>query len=196
MKQFNEYFAPQNYQSEPDDTGTLMSRLLKDRIIFLNAPINNSVAMYTIAQLLYLESEDPSKDIHMYISSPGGDVNSGLAIYDTMQYIKCDVSTICVGMAASMGAVLLAAGTPGKRLALPNSQIMIHQVLGQVGGQASDIKIQSEFILNNKKRLNTILSEHTGQPYEKVVADTERDNYMDAQQALEYHIVDRIIQKR
>src|SRR5574344_724976 len=156
----------------------IYSRLLKDRIVFLGEEVTDVSANIVVAQLLFLEAEDPSKDIHLYINSPGGSVSAGFAIYDTMQYIKCDVSTICMGMAASMGAFLLAAGTKGKRLALPNSEIMIHQPLGQAQGQATDIKIHAEQILKIRDRLNKVLSERTGQPLEKIERDTERDNFM------------------
>ena len=174
----------------------IFSRLLNDRIIVLSDEVNDVTASLVVAQLLFLESEDPDKDIQLYINSPGGSVTSGMAIYDTMQFIKCDVSTICVGMAASMGAFLLAAGAKGKRLSLPNSEIMIHQPLGGARGQATDIKIQTEQILKIKDKLNRILSERTGQPLEKVIADTERDNYMSAQEALEYGLIDKIMEKR
>ena len=174
----------------------IFSRLLNDRIIVLSDEVNDVTASLVVAQLLFLESENPDKDIQLYINSPGGSVTSGMAIYDTMQFIKCDVSTICVGMAASMGAFLLAAGAKGKRLSLPNSEIMIHQPLGGARGQATDIKIQAEQILKIKDKLNRILSERTGQPLEKVIADTERDNYMSAQEALEYGLIDKVIYKR
>ena len=174
----------------------IFSRLLNDRIIVLSDEVNDVTASLVVAQLLFLESENPDKDIQLYINSPGGSVTSGMAIYDTMQFIKCDVSTICVGMAASMGAFLLAAGAKGKRLSLPNSEIMIHQPLGGARGQATDIKIQTEQILKIKDKLNMILSERTGQPLEKVIADTERDNYMSAQEALEYGLIDKIMEKR
>lgn len=171
----------------------IYSRLLKDRIIFLGSEINDTVANAVIAQLLFLESEDKEKDIKLYINSPGGSVTSGLAIYDTMQYIKPDVATICVGMAASMGAVLLTAGAKGKRFALPNSEIMIHQVLGGVQGQATDIKIHAERILKVKDILNEIIANHSGQTMDKVVTDTERDNFMDAKDALKYGLIDKVI---
>ena len=171
----------------------IYSRLLKDRIIFLGSEINDTVANAVIAQLLFLESEDKEKDIKFYINSPGGSVTSGLAIYDTMQYIKPDVVTICVGMAASMGAVLLTAGAKGKRFALPNSEIMIHQVLGGVQGQATDIKIHAERILKVKDTLNEIIASHSGQPLDKVVMDTERDNFMGAKDALKYGLIDKVI---
>ena len=174
----------------------IFSRLLNDRIIVLSDEVNDVTASLVVAQLLFLESENPDKDIQLYINSPGGSVTSGMAIYDTMQFITCDVSTICVGMAASMGAFLLAAGAKGKRLSLPNSEIMIHQPLGGARGQATDIKIQAEQILKIKDKLNRILSERTGQPLEKVIADTERDNYMSAQEALEYGLIDKIMEKR
>ena len=174
----------------------IFSRLLNDRIIVLSDEVNDVTASLVVAQLLFLESENPDKDIQLYINSPGGSVTSGMAIYDTMQFIKCDVSTICVGMAASKGAFLLAAGAKGKRLSLPNSEIMIHQPLGGARGQATDIKIQAEQILKIKDKLNRILSERTGQPLEKVIADTERDNYMSAQEALEYGLIDKIMEKR
>lgn len=174
----------------------IYSRLLNDRIIILSEEVNDVTASLIVAQLLYLESQDPKKDISFYINSPGGSVTSGFAIYDTMQYIQCDVSTICVGMAASMGAFLLAAGTKGKRLALPNSEIMIHQPLGGAKGQATDIEIQANQILKIKKKLNTILSENTGKPLEVIERDTERDNYMSAAEAAEYGLIDRVIYKR
>ncbi len=174
----------------------IFSRLLNDRIIMLNEEVNMNTASLIVAQLLYLEGQDASKDISLYINSPGGSVTDGMAIYDTMQYIKCDVSTICMGMAASMGAFLLAAGAKGKRYALPNCDIMIHQPSGGAKGQATDINIHAQHILKTKEKLNRILSEKTGQPYEVIAADTERDNFMDAQQALNYGIVDKIIEKR
>ncbi len=172
------------------------SRLLNARIVMLNEEVNMNTASLVVAQLLYLESQDASKDISLYINSPGGSVTDGMAIYDTMQYIKCDVSTICIGMAASMGAFLLAAGAKGKRYALPNCDIMIHQPSGGAKGQATDINIHAQHILKTKEKLNKILSEKTGQPYEVIAADTERDNFMDAEQALKYGIVDKIISKR
>ncbi len=174
----------------------IFSRLLNDRIVMLGEEVNSTTAGLVVAQLLYLEGQDPSKDINLYINSPGGSVTDGLAIYDTMQYIKCDVSTICMGMAASMGAFLLAAGAKGKRFALPNSDIMIHQPSGGAQGQATDIMIHADHIQLTKKRLNTIMSKHTGQPYEKVAQDTERDNFLTAQEALEYGIVDKVIEHR
>jgi len=171
----------------------IYSRLLKDRIIFLGTPIDDMVANTIIAQLLFLESQDNKKDIKLYVNSPGGSVSAGLAIYDAMQYVKPDVSTICVGLAASMGAVLLAGGAEGKRLALPNSEIMIHQVLGGVEGQATDIKIHAERILKIKDRLNTILAGHTGQPIKTVEKDTDRDNFMDPPEAMKYGLIDKVI---
>lgn len=174
----------------------IYSRLLKDRIIFLGDEVNDVTASLVVAQLLFLEAEDPDKDICIYINSPGGSISSGMAIFDTMQYIKPDVSTICIGMAASMGAFLLAAGTKGKRFALPNSEIMIHQPLGGARGQASDIAIQAEHILRIKKKLNEILSERTGQPIEIIEKDTDRDNFMTAEEAKAYGLVDEIITKK
>lgn len=174
----------------------IYSRLLEDRIIFLSDEINDATANLIIAQLIYLEGKDPDKDIMMYINSPGGSVVSGMAIYDTMNYIKCDVSTICVGMAASMAAVLLASGAKGKRFALPNSEIMIHQPLGGAQGQASDIAIHAEHILKTKKKLNKILSEKSGQPIETIEKDTDRDNFMSATEALKYGLIDKIFDKR
>ncbi len=174
----------------------IYSRLLKDRIIFLNDEVNDVTASIVIAQLLFLESEDPNKDIHLYINSPGGSVSAGFAIYDTMKYIKSDISTICIGMAASMGAFLLAGGTKGKRYALPNSQIMIHQPSGGAKGQATDINIVAENINYIKRRLNEILSENTGQPYEVIEKDTDRDNYMSSEQAKAYGIIDSVITHR
>ncbi|MCI9446384.1 MAG: ATP-dependent Clp endopeptidase proteolytic subunit ClpP [Lachnospiraceae bacterium] len=174
----------------------IYSRLLKDRIIFLGEEVNETTAGLVVAQLLFLESEDPAKDIHLYINSPGGVVTAGLAIYDTMNYIKCDVETICIGLAASMGAFLLAGGAKGKRFALPNAEIMIHQPSGGAKGQATDIQIVADNILRTKKQLNTILSENTGKPYEVIAADTERDNYMSAAEAKEYGIIDGVITNR
>lgn len=171
----------------------IYSRLLNDRIIMLTEEVNNVTASLVVAQLLYLEGQDPNKDIHLYINSPGGVVTAGLSIYDTMQYIKCDVSTICMGMAASMGSFLLAAGTKGKRYSLPNSEIMIHQPSGGAQGQATDIMIHAAHIQKTKDRLNKILAERTGQPIDVIARDTERDNFMDAQQALEYGLIDKII---
>ena len=173
----------------------IYSRLLKDRIIFLGSPIDDDVANSVIAQLLFLAADDPEKDIYLYINSPGGSVTAGLGIYDTMQYIKPDVSTICVGMAASMGSLLLAAGAKGKRFALPNSEIMIHQPLGGVRGQATDIKIHADWILKTKEKLNQIYVKHTGQPYEKIERDTDRDFFMSAEEAVEYGLVDRVIER-
>ncbi len=174
----------------------IYSRLLKDRIIFLGEEVNDVTASLVVAQMLFLEAEDPDKDICLYINSPGGSITSGMAIYDTMQYIKCDVSTICIGMAASMGAFLLAAGAKGKRFALPNSEVMIHQPLGGMQGQATDIKIHAERIIKMKETLNKILSERTGKPYETICADTERDNFMSAYEAKEYGLVDEVIEQR
>jgi ATP-dependent Clp protease protease subunit len=174
----------------------IYSRLLKDRIIFLGEEVNDTSASIVIAQLLFLESEDPSKDISLYINSPGGSVTAGLGIYDTMQYIKCDVSTICCGMAASMGAFLLAGGAKGKRYALPNSEIMIHQPSGGSQGQATEIEIAAKHILKTKEKLNRMLSENTGKPYEVIAADTERDNWMSAEEACEYGLIDSVISKR
>ena len=174
----------------------IFSRLLNDRIVMLNEEVNSTTASLVVAQLLYLEGQDASKDINLYINSPGGSVTDGLAIYDTMQYIKCDVSTICMGLAASMGAFLLAAGAKGKRFALPNSDIMIHQPSGGAKGQATDIMIHADHIVKTKKKLNEILSQNTGQPYDVVARDTERDNFMSAEQAAEYGLVDKVIYKR
>lgn len=174
----------------------IYSRLLNDRIIMLCDEINDAVASLVVAQLIYLEGQDPEKDIHLYINSPGGSVTAGMAIYDTMQYIKSDVSTICLGMAASMGAFLLAAGTHGKRLALPNSEIMIHQPLGGAQGQASDIKIQADRILRTRSTINKILSENTGKDLAVIEKDTERDNFMSAQEACDYGLIDKVLNKR
>ena len=174
----------------------IYSRLLKDRIIILGEEVNDVTASLVVSQMLFLEAEDPEKDINLYIMSPGGSVTAGMAIYDTMQYIKCDVSTICMGMAASMGAFLLAGGTKGKRLALPNAEIMIHQPSGGAQGQATEIEIVAEHILKTKEKLNRILAENTGQPYEKIVVDTERDNYMTAAEAKEYGLIDVVVDKR
>lgn len=174
----------------------IFSRLLNDRIIFLSEEVNDTTAALVVAQMLYLEAQDPDKDIQFYINSPGGSVTSGMAIYDTMQYIKCDVSTICVGMAASMGAFLLAAGTTGKRIALPNSEIMIHQPLGGMQGQVTDIQIHAQRLGEIKKKLNEILAERTGKSYEEISRDTERDNFLTAQQALDYGLIDRVISHR
>ncbi|MFA6100341.1 MAG: ATP-dependent Clp protease proteolytic subunit [Patescibacteria group bacterium] len=172
----------------------IYSRLLKDRIIMLGSPIDDDVANITIAQLLFLESQDKTKDIKLYINSPGGSVNAGLAIYDTMQSIACDVSTICIGLSASMGAVLLAGGAKGKRFALPNSEIMIHQLLGGVEGQATDIKIRVERLLKMKDQLNRILAKHTGKPFKQIETDTERDNFMDPKEAKAYGLIDKVIE--
>ncbi len=174
----------------------IYSRLLKDRIIFLGEEVSDTSASIVVAQLLFLEAEDPDKDIHLYINSPGGSVTAGMAIYDTMQYLKCDVSTICIGMAASMGAFLLAGGTKGKRLVLPNAEIMIHQPSGGSQGQATEIEIAAKHILKTKDKLNRILAENTGKDLEVVAADTERDNWMSAKEALEYGIVDKIVTSR
>ena len=174
----------------------IYSKLLKDRIIFLGDEVNDATAGLVVAQLLFLEAEDPDKDIHLYINSPGGSITAGMAIYDTMQYIKPDVSTICIGMAASMGAFLLAAGEKGKRYALPNSEIMIHQPLGGTRGQATDIEIHANRIVKMKNKLNSILAERTGQPIEKIKMDTERDNFMSAKEAKEYGLIDEVITKR
>ncbi len=174
----------------------IFSRLLNDRVIILSEEVNDTTASLIVAQMLYLEAQDPDKDINFYINSPGGSVTAGMAIYDTMQYIKCDVSTICIGMAASMGAFLLAAGAKGKRMCLPNSEIMIHQPSGGSQGQASDIKIQAERLLRIRDKLNEILSERTGKPLEQVIRDTERDYFMSAEEALAYGIVDKVIEKR
>lgn len=174
----------------------IYSRLLNDRIVFLSEEVNDVTASLVVAQLLYLEAQDPEKDIQFYINSPGGSVTSGFAIYDTMQYIKSDVSTICVGLAASMGAFLLSAGAKGKRFALPNSEIMIHQPLGGTKGQATDIKIHADHILRTRDRINSILSINTGKPIEQIAVDTERDNFMTAEEALSYGLVDKILEKR
>jgi ATP-dependent Clp protease protease subunit len=174
----------------------IYSRLLNDRIIFLSDEVNDVTASLVIAQLLFLEAQDPDKDICLYINSPGGSVSAGLAIYDTMNFIKCDVSTICVGMAASMGAFLLSAGAKGKRLALPNSEIMIHQPLGGMQGQASDIKIHADHIIATREKLNKILAKNTGKSLEEIERDTDRDNFLSAEAALEYGLIDRVIEKR
>ena len=174
----------------------IFSRLLKDRIIFIGDEITDATASVVVAQLLFLESEDPDKDIHIYINSPGGSVTAGMAIYDTMKYIKPDVSTICVGMAASMGAFLLAAGTKGKRYALPNAEIMIHQPLGGAKGQASDVKIHAEFLLKTRDKLNKILSENTGKPLEQIEKDTDRDNFMIAEEAMAYGLIDKVMERK
>ena len=188
------YFIEQTSRGERNYD--IYSRLLKDRIIFLGEEVNETTASLVVAQLLFLESEDPGKDIHLYINSPGGMVTAGMAIYDTMQYIKCDVSTICIGLAASMGAFLLAGGAKGKRFALPNAEIMIHQPSGGAKGQATEIQIAAENILKTKKKLNEILAANTGKPYETVCADTERDNYMSAEEAMEYGLIDSVITSR
>ncbi len=174
----------------------IYSRLLNDRIIFLADEVNDVTASLVVAQLLFLEAQDPDKDIHLYINSPGGSVTAGMAIYDTMNFIKCDVSTICIGMAASMGAFLLSSGAKGKRLALPNSEIMIHQPLGGMQGQATDIKIHADHILRTRDTLNRILAENTGRSIKEIARDTERDNFMTAQAAMEYGLIDRVIDKR
>lgn len=174
----------------------IYSRLLNDRIVFLADEVNDTTASLVVAQLLYLESQDPDKDISLYIDSPGGSITAGMAIFDTMNYIKCDVSTICIGMAASMGAFLLAAGAPGKRLALPNSEIMIHQPLGGMQGQATDIKIHADRIIRMRQTLNEILSRETGKSIEEIARDTERDNFMTAKEAAEYGLIDKVIEKR
>ena len=174
----------------------IFSRLLNDRIVMLCEEVNATTASLVVAQLLYLEAQDPDKDIQFYINSPGGSVTDGMAIYDTMQYIKCDVSTICIGMAASMGAFLLSSGTKGKRLALPNAEIMIHQPSGGTQGQASDIKIQAEWMLRTREKLNRILAENTGKSIEQIEIDTERDNFMPAEEAVKYGLIDKVIYKR
>ena len=188
------YVIEQNSRGER--SYDIYSRLLKDRIIFLGEEVNETTASLVVAQLLFLESEDPSKDIHLYINSPGGMVTAGMAIYDTMQYIKCDVSTICIGMAASMGAFLLAGGAKGKRFALPNAEVIIHQPSGGAKGQATEIQIAAENILKTKKKLNQMLADNTGKPYEVVAADTERDHWMSADEALDYGLIDGIITKK
>ena len=174
----------------------IFSRLLNDRIVMLSEEVNDTTASLIVAQLLYLEAQDPDKDIQFYINSPGGSVTAGMAIYDTMNFIKCDVSTICIGMAASMGAFLLSSGTKGKRIALPNSEIMIHQPLGGAQGQATDIKIHTDHLLRTKARLNDILAKNTGKPLEIIERDTERDNFMTAEQAMEYGLIDKVFTKR
>ncbi len=194
MSNFIPYVVEQT--SHGERSYDIFSRLLNDRIILLSDQVNDVTASLIVAQLLFLEGQDPDKDIHLYINSPGGSVTSGMAIYDTMQFIKCDVATTCIGMAASMGAFLLAAGAKGKRYALPNSEIMIHQPLGGAQGQASDIKIQADHILYIRGRMNQMLSEMTGQPLEVIERDTERDNYMSAQAAMEYGLIDQVIAKR
>ena len=188
------YVIEQNSRGER--SYDIYSRLLKDRIVFLGEEVNEVTASLTVAQLLFLESEDPSKDIHLYINSPGGSVTAGMAIYDTMQYIKCDVSTICIGMAASMGAFLLAGGQKGKRFALPNAEVIIHQPLGGAKGQATEIEIAAKNILKTKEKLNRMLAENTGKSYEQVCADTERDHWLDAKEALDYGLIDEIITKK
>lgn len=174
----------------------IYSRLLKERIIFLGEEVNDTSASIVVAQLLFLEAEDPDKDIHLYINSPGGSVTAGMAIYDTMQYIKCDVSTMCIGMAASMGAFLLAGGAKGKRYALPNAEIMIHQPLGGAQGQATEIEIAAKHIQRTKEKLNTLLAQNTGRSFEEIAADTERDNWKTAQEAMEYGLIDAVMTKR
>ncbi|MCQ2483959.1 MAG: ATP-dependent Clp endopeptidase proteolytic subunit ClpP [Clostridia bacterium] len=174
----------------------IFSRLLSDRIIVLSDEVNDATASLVVAQMLFLEGQDPEKDISLYINSPGGSVTAGMAIYDTMQYIKCDVSTICMGMAASMGAFLLSSGAKGKRIALPNSEIMIHQPLGGAQGQATEIEIAAQHIIRTKKKLNTILAENTGKTVEQIAADTDRDNWLTAQEAMEYGLVDKVLYKR
>ena len=188
------YVIEQNSRGER--SYDIYSRLLKDRIIFLGEEINDATASVVVAQLLFLESEDPGKDIHMYINSPGGSVTAGMAIYDTMNYVKCDVSTTCIGMAASMGGFLLSSGAKGKRYALPNAEIMIHQPLGGAQGQATEIQIAAEHILKTKKKLNDILAANSGQPVEVVEKDTDRDNWMSADEAKEYGLVDQVIKQR
>ncbi len=182
--------------SRGERTYDIYSRLLKERIIFLSEEITDATASIVTAQMLFLESEDPNKDIHLYINSPGGSVSAGLAIYDTMNYVKCDVSTLCMGMAASMGAFLLSGGAKGKRFALPNAEIMIHQPLGGARGQATEIQIAAEHILKTKKRLNDILAANTGKPYEIIEKDTDRDNFMTAQEAKEYGLIDFVVENR
>ena len=188
------YVIEQNSRGER--SYDIYSRLLKDRIIFLGEEINDAVASIVVAQLLFLESEDPGKDIHMYINSPGGSVTAGMAIYDTMNYVKCDVSTTCIGMAASMGAFLLSSGAKGKRYALPNAEIMIHQPLGGAQGQATEIQIAAEHILKTKKKLNEILAANSGKPVEVVEKDTDRDNWLSADEAKEYGLIDNVIKER
>ena len=188
------YVIEQNSRGER--SYDIYSRLLKDRIIFLGEEINDAVASTVVAQLLFLESEDPGKDIHMYINSPGGSVTAGMAIYDTMNYVKCDVSTTCIGMAASMGAFLLSSGAKGKRYALPNAEVMIHQPLGGAQGQATEIQIASEHILKTKKKLNQILADNAGKPVEEVEKDTDRDNWLSADEAKEYGLIDEVIKDR
>jgi len=196
----NKNYIPTPYVVEQTSRGErsydIYSRLLVDRIVFLNGEVNDESAAAIVAQLLFLESQDPDKDISFYINSPGGSVTAGLAIYDTMNYIKCDVSTICIGLAASMGAFLLSSGAKGKRISLPHSEIMIHQPLGGTQGQATDIQIHAERIIKMKDKLNRMLSEHTGQPLEVIQKDTERDNFMSAEEALKYGLIDKIVEKR
>ncbi len=193
-------YIPMPYVIEQTQRGErsydIYSRLLKDRIIFLGTPVDDDVANIITAQILFLESEDPDKDINFYINSPGGSVTAGMAIYDTMQYVKCPVSTICLGQAASMGAFLLAAGAKGKRYALPNASIMIHQVLGGARGQASDVEIHAREILRTKARLNELLALHTGQPVDKITRDTDRDNFMSAQEACDYGLIDSVVSRK
>ena len=191
---FVPYVIEQNSRGER--SYDIYSRLLKDRIIFLGEEINDAVASTVVAQLLFLESEDPGKDIHMYINSPGGSVTAGMAIYDTMNYVKCDVSTTCIGMAASMGAFLLSSGAKGKRYALPNAEVMIHQPLGGAQGQATEIQIAAEHILKTKKKLNQILADNAGKPVEEVEKDTDRDNWLSADEAKEYGLIDEVIKDR
>ena len=188
------YVIEQNSRGER--SYDIYSRLLKDRIIFLGEEVNDATASIIVAQLLFLESEDPNKDIHMYINSPGGSVTAGMAIYDTMNYVKCDVSTTCIGMAASMGAFLLSSGAKGKRYALPNAEIMIHQPLGGAQGQATEIQIAAEHILKTKKKLNEILAANSGKPVEEVEKDTDRDNWLSADEAMEYGLIDQVIKER
>lgn len=196
MSSFVPYVVEQSSRGER--SYDIFSRLLNDRIVMLSDQVNDATASVVVAQLLYLESQDTEKDISLYINSPGGSITSGMAIYDTMQYIKCDVSTICIGMAASMGAFLLAAGAKGKRFALPNSEIMIHQPLisGGLSGQCTDIKIQSDHLVRIRQKMNEMLAENTGKPLEQIQIDTERDNYMSAQEACDYGIIDKVIVKR
>ncbi len=194
MSSFVPYVIEQTSRGER--SYDIYSRLLKDRIIFLDGEVNDASASVIVAQLLFLEAEDPGKDINLYINSPGGSVTAGMAIYDTMNFIKCDVSTICIGLAASMGAFLLSSGAKGKRFALPNAEVMIHQPSGGARGQATEIQIVAENILKTKKKLNEILAANTGQDYETIVRDTERDNYMDAQEAADYGLVDSVITNR
>ncbi|MDO8584646.1 MAG: ATP-dependent Clp endopeptidase proteolytic subunit ClpP [bacterium] len=193
--EFNEYLIPTVIEKSPmgERAYDIYSRLLKERIIFLGGPINDGVANTIIAQLLFLEHEDPKKDIQLYINSPGGSVSAGLAIYDTMQYVKPDVSTICVGMAASMGAVLLGAGKKGKRIALPNAEIMLHQVMGGAEGQAVEIEITAKHILRTREKLNQILAKHTGQPFAKIEKDTDRDFHLTPVEAKEYGLIDEVL---